>query len=101
MTHFFGIVNNFYLLGGGFLTGGKQVNNHEYLILSICKTLIFNIVTEFQYIFATYFYREEFTEPENRHSADSVDKGLRQDAKGDKNWTDGVVESHNADGVDN
>ena len=24
MTHFFGIVNNFYLLGGGFLTGGKQ-----------------------------------------------------------------------------
>ena len=42
------------------------------------------MVTEFQYIFATYFYREEFTEPENRHSADSVDKGLRRGAKGDK-----------------
>ena len=42
------------------------------------------MVTEFQYIFATYFYREEFTEPENRHSADLVDKGLRWDAKGDQ-----------------
>ena len=42
------------------------------------------VVTEFQYIFATYFYREEFTRPENRHSADSVDKGLRRGAKGDK-----------------
>ena len=42
------------------------------------------VVTEFQYIFATYFYREEFTELENRHSADLVDKGLRRDAKGDK-----------------
>ena len=42
------------------------------------------VVTEFQYIFATYFYREEFTELENRHSADLVDKGLRRDAKSDK-----------------
>ena len=42
------------------------------------------MVTEFQYIFATYFYREEFTGPENRHSADSVDNGLRRDAKSDK-----------------
>ena len=42
------------------------------------------MVTEFQYIFATYFYREEFTGPENRHSADSVDKELRRGAKGDK-----------------
>ena len=42
------------------------------------------MVTEFQYIFATYFYREEFTRPENRHSVDSVDNGLRQGANGDK-----------------
>jgi len=42
------------------------------------------VVTEFQYIFATYFYREEFTRPENRHSADSVNNGLRRGAKGDK-----------------
>ena len=42
------------------------------------------MVTEFQYIFATYFYREEFTRPENRHSVDSVDNGLRRGAKGDK-----------------
>ena len=42
------------------------------------------MVSEFQYIFATYFYREEFTGSENRHSADSVDKGLRRGAKGDK-----------------
>ena len=44
------------------------------------------MAAEFQYIFATYFYREEFTGPENRHSADSVDKGLRRDAKDDKTW---------------
>ena len=42
------------------------------------------MVSEFQYIFATYFYREEFTEPENRHSADSVDNGVRRRAKDDK-----------------
>ena len=42
------------------------------------------VVTEFQYIFATYFYREEFTRPENRHSVDSVDNGLRWGANGDK-----------------
>ena len=42
------------------------------------------VVTEFQYIFATYFYREEFTGPRFRHFADSVDIGLRRSAKGDK-----------------
>ncbi len=42
------------------------------------------MVTEFQYIFATYFYREEFTGLRNRHSVDSVDNGLRRGAKGDK-----------------
>jgi hypothetical protein len=35
------------------------------------------VVTEFQYIFATYFYREEFTGLQIRHFADSVDNGLR------------------------
>jgi len=42
------------------------------------------VVTEFQYIFATYFYREEFTGLRFRHFADSVDKGLRWDARSDK-----------------
>ena len=42
------------------------------------------VVTEFQYIFATYFYREEFTGLRNRYFADSVDKGLRRVASGDK-----------------
>ena len=42
------------------------------------------MVTEFQYIFATYFYREEFTRLRNRHFADSVDKGLRGGARSDK-----------------
>ena len=58
-------------------------------MLSVCKTFIFRhfyfltldgwnlVVTEFQYIFATYFYREEFTGLRFRHFADSVDKGLR------------------------
>ena len=42
------------------------------------------MVTEFQYIFATYFYREEFTGLQNRYIADSVDKGLRGGARSDK-----------------
>ena len=63
----------------------KGINNHKYLIPTVCKALIFNyfwfltldgwnlVVTEFQYIFATYFYREEFTGLQKRHFADSVD----------------------------
>ena len=42
------------------------------------------MVSEFQYIFATYFYREEFTGPGFRHYADSVDKGKQRVAKEDK-----------------
>ncbi len=36
------------------------------------------VVTEFQYIFSTYFYREEFTNIRFRHIADLVDKGFRR-----------------------
>ena len=42
------------------------------------------MVSEFQFIFATYFYREEFTGPGFRHYADSVDKEERRVAREDK-----------------
>ena len=42
------------------------------------------MVSKFQYIFATYFYREEFTGPRFRHYADSVDKEERRVARGDE-----------------
>ena len=42
------------------------------------------MVSKFQYIFATHFYREEFTGPGFRHYADSVDKGKRRVVREDK-----------------
>ena len=45
---------------------------------------ILHLAYGFQHIFATYFYREEFTGLRYRHFADSVDKGLRRVASGDK-----------------
>ena len=41
------------------------------------------MVSKFQYIFATHFYREEFTGPGFRHYADSVDKGKQRVARED------------------
>ena len=42
------------------------------------------MVSEFQFIFATYFYREEFTELGFRHYADTVDKEELLVAREDK-----------------